>query len=282
MTKNLIQSFIREVAILSLVVSLLIAASGFAMYQAFAATTNMDLAMSAGALSITSSGTATLAGKTVSTAVQTSTGSITSVNIADERGSGAGWSAVVASQHFTTKATHRALVDTDSDGITGFTGAYDGLDGVIDPNGTFIVEVTTGGAVGTAVFKWTDPAGNLTSGVTTAVTNALSNGITVDWTDAATYDVGDKFSAAVDVFPYTGLTVTPGTITAVSGSLTGVTAGSAGVLTGSSVTSDSKTLMTAAVNAGFGNYTQAPSLSLNIHANSLSGSFVADATITVS
>lgn len=264
------------------VFSLLVLISGLIAYQALAATTNMNVTMSAGTLSLTSSGTATLAGKTVSASSQTSTGSIANVSVTDERGSGAGWSAVVASQHFTTRATHKTIVDADSDGITGFTGTYDGLDGVLDPNGTFIVEITTGGTVGTAVFKWTDPAGNVTTNATTSATNLLSNGITADWDDAKTYDAGDKFSAAVDVFPYTGLTVTPGTITAVSGSLTGVTAGSAEALTGTGATSNSKTLMTAAVNAGFGDYDQAPSLSLNIHANSLSGSFIADATITVS
>lgn len=299
MTKTFIHSFARpvrnseglqrkisngakEFTVFALIASLLLVVSGFAAYKAGAATTNMDLTMSAGALSITSSGAATLTGKTVSASAQTSTGSIANVSVTDERGSGAGWSVVMNSQHFTTRAAHKTIVDTDSDGITGLTGTYDGLDGVLDPNGTFIVEITTGGAVGTAVFKWTDPAGNATTGVTTASTNLLSNGITVDWNDAATYDVGDKFSAAVDVFPYTGLTVTPGSVIANSGSLTGVTAGSAGALTGSSATSDSKALMTAAINTGFGDYDQAPSLSLGVHANSLSGSFVADATITAS
>jgi hypothetical protein len=282
MTKTFIHSFAKEFTVFALIASLLLVVSGFAAYKASAATTNMDLTISAGALSITSSGAATLTGKTVSASAQTSTGSIANVSVTDERGSGAGWSVVMNSQHFTTRAAHKTIVDTDSDGITGFTGTYDGLDGVLNPNGTFIVEITTGGAVGTAVFKWIDPAGNETTGVTTASTNLLSNGITVDWNDAATYDVGDKFSAAVDVFPYTGLTVTPGSAIANSGSLTGVTAGSAGALTGSSATSDSKTLMTAAINTGFGDYDQAPSLSLSVHANSLSGSFVADATITVS
>lgn len=255
---------------------------GFTIYPALAATTNMDLTMSAGTLSITSSGAATLAGRTVSASAQTSTGSIASVSVTDERGSGAGWSAVITSQHFTTRATHKIVVDTDSDGITGFTGTYDGLDGVLSPNGTFLVEITTGGAVGTAVFKWTDLAGNVTTNATTSSTNLLSNGITIDWDDTKTYDVGDKFSAGVDIFPYTGLTITPGTVTAVSGSLTGVTAGSAEALAGSSATSNAKTLITAAMNSGFGNYTQAPALSLSIHANSLAGSFIADATITVS
>ena len=132
------------------------------------------------------------------------------------------------------------------------------------------------------MFKWTDPAENETTGVTAESTNVLSNGITVDWDDSATYDIGDIYAAAVDVFPYTVLTVTPQSTTAASGSLTGITDGSAAALTGSAVDSDSFTLVTAAVNTGYGDYDQQENLSLTIHANSLDGQFTADATITVS
>ncbi|MCP6718942.1 MAG: WxL domain-containing protein [Patescibacteria group bacterium] len=245
-----------------------------------AATTNMDLSMGAGTLSLTSSGTASLIGKTVSTSSQNSTGTIANVSVTDTRGSGAGWSVVMTSQHFTATGTTKTLAGSNSTTVD-FTGKYDGLDGVLDPNGTFLVEITTGGSVGTAIFKWTDPAGNLTSNVTTSASVVLSNGISVTF-GVATYVIGDKWSAGVDVFPYTGFTITPGSVTAASGSLTGVTAGIAEALAGSGVTSDAKTLITAAVNNGFGDYDQAPSLSLTIHANSLAGSFTADATITVS
>lgn len=232
-----------------------------------------------GVLEITSPVSATLAGKTVSITAQTSTGTIAGVEVSDT--GTAGWTATMTSTHFTTRAAHKTLVDVDSDDITGFTGTYDGLDGVLDPNGTFIVEITTGGAVGTAVFKWTDPAGNETAGVTTASTNTLSNGITVDWTDAATYDVGDKFSCGVDVFPYTGLYVTPSDITIVSGD-TGVSKGIAGYLTGTGATSDAKTIMTGAAGNSTGTYQQDEGLELSIHANSLSGDFTATATLTAS
>ena len=263
--------------------ALAVLVGGIGIHLAKAATTNMDVVMSAGNLTVASSGSATLAGLTVSTSAQTATGTIANVSITDARGSGAGWSAVMTSQHFTTRATHKTLVDADSDGITGFTGTYNGLDGVLDPVGTFIVEIVeTGGTPGTAVFKFTDPGGTVSATSTTASTNLLSNGITVDWDDAQTYDIGDKFSAAVDVFPYTGLTVTPGSTTAASGSLDGITDGSSGALSGSGATSDAKTLVTADVNKGFGDYDQAESLSLTVHANSLSGTYVADATITVS
>ena len=279
MMKRLVYPFSNGFVAVTVIAGLLALLGGL---QVLAATTNMDVALSAGTLNIASSASASLSGLTVSTSSQNATGNIANVSVTDTRGSGAGWSAVMTSQHFTTRAAHKILVDADSDAFTGFTGTYDGLDGVIDPVGTFKVEVTTGGAITVAVFKWTDPAGNETTGVTTAATNVLSNGITVDWDDSATYDVGDIYSAAVDVFPYTGLTVTPQATVAASGSLSGITDGSSGALTGSSVTSDSKTLVTADVNAGFGDYDQQENLSLSAHANSLAGTYVADAVITVS
>ena len=282
MTKFFKYSLTKDLVVFAVILSLFLLMSGWVAYQVLADTTTVDVTMSAGTLALTSSGTATLAGQTVSTSSQTSTGSIANVSITDTRGSGAGWSAVMTSKNFTRRDTHKVIADADSDAFTGFTGTYDGLDGVIDPVGTFEVEVTTGGAISTAVFKWTDPAGNETTGVTTAATNVLSNGITVDWDDSATYDIGDIYAAAVDVFPYTVLTVTPQTTVAASGSLTGITDGSAGTLTGSAVDSDSFTLVTAAVNTGFGDYDQQENLSLTIHANSLDGQFTADATITVS
>jgi len=232
-----------------------------------------------GTLDITSPVSATLTGKTVSIAVQTSTGAIAGVEVSDT--GTAGWTATMTSTHFTTRATHKTLVDVDSDGIDGFTGTYDGLDGVLDPNGTFIVEITTGGAVEIAVFKWTDPAGNETTDITTADTNSLSNGITVDWTDAATYDVGDKFSCGVDVFPYAGLYITPSDITIVSGD-TGVSKETAEYLIGAGATSDAKTIMAGVAENSAGAYQQDEGLELSVHANSLSGNFSAIATLTVS
>ncbi len=245
-----------------------------------AAVTSVDVVMTGGSLSLTSSSSASLGGLTVSTSVATSTGSIANVSVTDIRGSGAGWSAVMTSKHFTSTSTVKTL--SGSNNTVDFTGIYDGLDGVLDPNGTFLVEIeATAGAVGTALFKWTDPAGNQTTGVTTASSVTLSNGISVTFA-TATYVTGDKWSVGVDLFPYTGLYLTPGTITAASGDLSGVTVGSTLYFTGSTVTSDSKTLMTAAVNSGFGDYDQAPALDISVHANSLVGTFSADATITIS
>jgi len=227
-------------------------------------------------LTITAPGAVILTGKTVSTSAATSTGTIAAVEVTDD--GTAGWSATITSQHFTATSSVKLL--SGSNGTVTFTGRYDGLDGVLDPNGIFIVEITTGGAVGTAVFKWTDPAGNETTSATTSVNVTLSNGITAQF-DTATYAVGDKWSIGIDVFPYTGLTVTPGTITVVSGDTGGVTAGSAEFLVGSGTTSDAKTLITGASNNSTGTYRQDEELELQIHANSLQGNFTADAVLTI-
>lgn len=227
-------------------------------------------------LSITAPSTATLTGQSVSTSAATSTGTIAGVEVTDD--GTAGWSATMTSQHFTSTSTVKLLSGSNS--TVTFTGRYDGLDGVLSPIGTFIVEITIGGAVGVAVFKWTDPLGNETTGITTGTNVALSNSITAQF-GTATYAVGDRWSIGVDVFPYTGLQVTPGTITVVSGDTGGVTAGSIEYLSGSGTTSNAKTLMTGTSNNSTGTYQQNETLELQIHANSLQGNFIADAVLTI-
>ncbi len=225
--------------------------------------------------SLTSPSSVSLSPKTVSIASQTATGTISNVEVIDD--GTAGWSLTMTSTHLTSSSTVKDLSGSNS--TVDFTGTYDGLDGVLDPNGTFIVEITTGGSVGTAVFKWDDPAGNQTTTVTTASSVTLSNGISATFA-AATYVIGDKWSAGVDTFPYTGLTITPGSVTVVSGD-GGVTAGSAALLTGSGVTSDAKTLMIGDANDSSGTYRQNEDVELVIHANSLPETFRGDATLTI-
>lgn len=227
------------------------------------------------ALTITSPATTTLTGKTVSISAQTTTGTISGVEVSDN--GTAGWTATITSTHFTRLADYKLLAGSN-DTVT-FSGTYDGTYGILDSPGTYIVEITTGGAVGTAIFKWTAPNGVVTENITTASTVTLSKGISVNF-GAATYAVEDKWSAAADVFPYTSLSVTPGTITVVSGNA-GVSAGTAETLTGTGITSDAKTLITGEVGNSTGTYQQDEGLELNIHANSLSGSFTATATLTV-
>ncbi|MCL0073729.1 hypothetical protein M1O50_02410 [Dehalococcoidia bacterium] len=206
------------------------------------------------------------------------------VNVRDERGTGAGWSTTITSTHFTHRAPYKLLAGAN-DTVT-FSGTYDGLLGVSDPPATFVVEIELGGAVGTATFKWWTVVNGLaepaTSGVLTASTVALGNGISVNFA-AATYAVGDKWSAAVDVFPYTGLTVTPSIIHVESGVITGVAVGAGGTFAGAAAaaTSDALSLMIAEVNRGLGSYWQDEHLTLVVHPNSLSGVFTATATLTV-
>lgn len=216
-----------------------------------------------------------LISKVVSAAAQMATSTITNVEVVDD--GTVGWSLTMTARHFT--ATSSVRIITGSNNTVNFTGRYDGLDGVLSPNGSFVVEITTGGAIGTAMFKWTDPAGNITTGVTTAAEVALSNGISVQFSPA-TYVVGDKWSINADVFPYTGLTMTPGAITIVNGE-SGVAVGSAGAFSGSGATSDARTLMTGAPNSSAGTYRQNEELELEIHANSINGDFRADAVLTI-
>jgi phage tail sheath gpL-like len=58
----------------------------------------------------------------------------------------------------------------------------------------FVVEITTGGAVATAVFKWSNNDGQTyTTGVTSAATVLLSDGVTIAM-PAGTYVVGEIYS----------------------------------------------------------------------------------------
>jgi hypothetical protein len=203
------------------------------------------------------------------------------IEVSDTRGTGAGWSATMTATHLTTRAAVKKLAGSNE--TVDFTGTYDGLQ-TAKP-GTFIVEITASGSVGVAEFKWTDPDGSVTSDVTTAASVVLSNGISVTF-GAATYAVGDKWSVGVDAFSYNydftkGLTVTPSVIYAKSGSLEGVVAGSEELMTGTGATSNAKTLMTADINHGTGIYYIDAGLSQILHANSLPGTYISTAIITV-
>ena len=237
-------------------------------------------------LSNSTATTATFESKSVSSNQQTTTTNIgdtdsantTGIEISDLRGTGVGWAATMTATNLTTSGSVKKLAGNNS--TVGFTGIYDGVPGVISGGSFFTVEITTGGSVGVALFSWTDPLGVATTNVMTSSSVSLSNGINVSF-DPATYVVGDKWSVAVDVFPYTGLTVTPGAIFAEVGTLTGVTTGGSELLTGSGTTSDAKTIMTATVGNGTGTYWQDLDLNLNIHTNPLSGSFAGVVMLTV-
>jgi len=227
------------------------------------------------ALNITSPANATLASRTVSTSGQTTTGTIAGVEVSDD--GAAGWEASMTSTHFTTIGAAYTIAGANN--TVGTSGTYDGTYGVLDPVGRYEIEITTGGSVGTAIFKWVNPADVTTESVTTASEVVLEKGINATFA-AATYQVGDKWQFGVDVFPYTGLHVTPSNITAVSGD-TGVSKETSGYLTGAGPTSDALTVVTGATGNSTGTYQQDEGLELTIHANSLSGTYSATVTFTV-
>ena len=58
----------------------------------------------------------------------------------------------------------------------------------------FTVEVTTGGTVTNAIYKWKKDSGSYTSGVTTAATaQSLQDGVQIYWPGTVTYVSGDVF-----------------------------------------------------------------------------------------
>ena len=227
-----------------------------------------------GTATISAPASAALATKTVSTASQATTGTLDPVEVNSEK---VGWSATITSTHITSIGPTIILSGTNS--AVSFSGTYDGTLGILEPIGIYSVEITTAGAVGTAIFKWTDPLGVVTNNVTTAATVTLEKGVDVNF-GAADYQVGEKWEVAVDVFLYGGLTVTPGAITVISGD-TQVNAGSSEILTGAGSVSDPKSLMLANPDFGIGVYEQAENLDLTLKANSLNGNFEGTVTITI-
>ncbi|MDP2930291.1 MAG: hypothetical protein Q8N56_01635 [bacterium] len=241
-----------------------------------AADTNLSQVMSAGSKSVGSAASADLSGLTATYTTQNATGNFI-IDPKNAVGDGAKWDATATSTNFTTIGAVIKTVGANS--TVGKSGTYDGTYGVVDPVKKYTVEITTGGAVGAAVFKWRVNAETWTETVTTAASVVLEKGISVTFA-TATYVIGDQWQFGVDVFPYTGLTVTPQSVTADSGSATGLTAGSAEALAGSGVTSDAKTLITGDYYRGMGDYAQTENLSLSVHANPIAGTYSAVATVT--
>lgn len=240
------------------------------------AATNMSQVMTGGAKSISSEGSAELSGLTVTYSTQNATGEF-DIDPKTAVGDGAKWDATTTSTNFTTIGT--VIKTAGANSTVGKSGTYDGSFGVTDPVKKYTVQITTGGAVGVAVFKWRVDAGTWTETVTTAASVTLEKGISVTFA-AATYVIGDEWQFGVDVFPYTGLTVSPQSVTADSGSTTGLTAGSEEAMTGSGATSNAKTLITGDYYRGMGDYAQTENLSLSVHANPIAGTYSAVATVT--
>ncbi len=264
----------KKILIAILVLGLLALEGGLIV---MAADTNLSQTMSSGTKSVGSAASATLGGLTVGYSVQTTTGSF-DIDPQNAIGDGAKYDVTMAATNLATIGGVKVVAG--SNGTVGTSGTYDGTYGVTDPVKRYGIKIAAGGAVGTATYQWRVDEGTWSTAAATAATVALEKGISVTF-GTATYVVDDEWAFGADVFPYTSLTVTPGTITADSGVTTGMTAGTGGALTGLGATSDSKNLLTTEYYRGMGDYAQTESLSQSVHANSIAGAYSSVATITI-
>ena len=84
-------------------------------------------------------------------------------------------------------------VGTGPDPTAVTPGSYTGIDDAI-----FVVEVTTGGTVTNAIFKWKKDGGSYTTGVvTSASAQTLQEGVQIYWPASVTYTSGDVFLVRV-------------------------------------------------------------------------------------
>jgi hypothetical protein len=247
-----------------------------------ASTTEQDLTISAGSLSISSDASVTLTGQTVTTSNQTSTGTV-AVTASDLRGSGAGFTASVTATNITFTGATVNTSGTSPSSRMGFSGTYTGVVAPINSNGggRFRTEITTAGALdGTCKFKWLDPAESLTSNVSCAATVSLSSGITATFTGSQT--LGDAVSLIVGAHAYAANTATPASLSAVNGSsTTGVALGSGSTFSGSGVTSSANSALVAEAGAGLGSYTLNLGLSQVVKRNSVAGLHTGTLTLTI-
>jgi len=244
---------------------------------AIAATTNLSQTMSSGTKSVASDASTTLTGLTVSHTWQTATGSF-AIDPKNSIGDGAKWDVTMTTNNLTTIGPVRTVAGSNTI-TTG--GRYDGTYGEASPVKRYGVRIADGGAVGTATYQWRVDDGTWSAAAYTAATVILEKGVQVNF--SGSYEAGDEWAIGVDVFRYTNLTVTPGTITADSGSTVGMTAGSSGTFVGpdSQATSDPRTLITTEYYRGMGDYAQTISLSQVVHPNSIAGTYTGIATITI-
>ena len=247
---------------------------------ALADTTTQTLTINPGALSITTNSSVAFSAVSVSSSNQTTNTTSTGLTVADLRGTGAGWSLTVTSNNLTLNGSTSTM--SGSNNTVNFTGTYNGVASSTNANGhgIYTVEITTGGLVGTAAFKWTNPASSTTTGVTTASSVVLDSGVSVAF-GSATYVIGDKWRFNVSSQPYTGITVTPSNLQAINSSnLVGVSLGSSGLFIGSGATSNARSILTGEFGRGVGAYSVDLGLLLTVLKNSLSGSH--GGTLTIS
>jgi len=264
----------KKILIAVLVLGLLAMEGGLIV---MAADTNLSQTMSSGTKSVGSAASATLGGLTVGYSVQTTTGSF-GIDPQNAIGDGAKYDVTMAATNLATIGGVKVVAGSND--TVGTSGTYDGTYGVVDPVKRYGIKIVAGGAVGTATYQWRTDDGVWSTAATTSATVALEKGINVTF-GAVTYVANDEWAFGADVFPYTILTVTPGTITADSGVTTGMTAGAAEALTDAGATSAAKNLIATEYYRGMGDYAQTVSLSQSVHANSIAGTYGSTATITI-
>jgi hypothetical protein len=228
--------------------------------------------------SLSSPSSASFESLNISPQTQNSSASIPSVTVTNTRGTDTAWSLSMTVTNLTKKGSSYLLAGSNN--TVTFSGNYTGVNAPTTSAGRYVAEVTSSGAVGSAIFKWTDPNGTLTTGITTAASVALNSGVYVNF-GSANYNSGDKWSLVVDKLSYNNLTLTPGSIGINFGD-DNISAGSSGVFSGSGITSDPRTLINANANTGEGQYVQEEVLSQSVHGGTLEGNFSGTVTLTLS
>ena len=247
----------------------------------------MGQSIVSGGLSITAPAGLNFSEVTVAASNQTPTATLSPVNVSDLRGTGVGWSSSMTVQNLTLTRSPVAnsgntspLIELDDDN------RYDGGCGVNAPAISYIVAISAGGSVGTSTYSVTGGCSDTNqSNVTTAATgnNVGDKGVKIKF-PAGNYVAGNSWTITVDVYPYTGMLVTPQAATAaVAGSdLDGVTEADEETLTGAGTVSSPKVLLTAASDKGMGSYDQDVLLQLAVHALSYAGNYTGTLTLNVS
>lgn len=205
-------------------------------------------------------------------------GSLGLMTVSDDRAGSPGWSLVAAASHMTTIRPALRIVGT-AGGVTS-VGVYDGMLGVSAPPATYDIVIDQAGPVGTATFD-VSGAESMNDVVTGSFVAIGTKGVRVDF-DVGNYSVGDRWKVIVDEFPYTDITITPGSVTVNSGSGTGVSAGSSGLFSGTGSQSNNKVLMSATSGNGTGSYSITPDLSVSVHTGPMAGTYSGDIIFTVS
>lgn len=237
------------------------------------ASTNLTQTVNGGSLTISNTGDQSLSSANVSTSNQNTTGSLGTITMTDNRGTGVGWSTTATSTEF-----YKYNTPVKTGGSNNTLSISSASTPWASPSAdTYTVTITGGGSVGTATYSVAGTTGDSSSGTTGADVNAGTHGLKITFA-SATYTTSDAWTIRVDEIPVTGLQVTPGALTTISGTSTNVTSGSAHTFT---TTSDQATLATASSNYGLGSYSVAPSLQLTVPGNSYANSYTATVTETI-